>query len=285
VAPTDADILILGENGTGKEVIARAIHQMSHRKKEIFLSADIAALSEGILESELFGHKKGSYTDAYEDRIGKFESASGGTLFLDEIGNLSLANQAKILTVLQTRHIVPIGTNKAIPVDIRLICATNSNLEKKIKEGSFREDLFYRINTVTISLPPLRERKEDIPALCNYYLNMYARKYGKESLRISEKTMEKLTSYSWRGNVRELRHCIEKAVILSDTKLLTEKDFQLYDPETVSKIPSGLLSMDELEKLAISRAIEYHNGNLTKVARSLKITRQTLYNKMKKHGL
>lgn len=285
VAPTEADVLILGENGTGKEVIAREIHRLSKRRDEIFLSADIASLSASLLESELFGHKKGSFTDAREDHVGKFESASGGTLFLDEIGNLSLSHQAKLLSVLQTRTITPVGSSKSVPVDIRLICATNTNLEQKIKEGLFREDLFYRINTVTISLPPLRERQEDIRALCRYYLDLYGRKYGKPGLKIRDETMEKLQKCPWKGNVRELRHSIEKAVILSDSVVLGDPDFQLFSLGDTSNTTSGLQSLDEIEKMAVSRAIAHHKGNLTRVARSLKISRQTLYNKMKKHGL
>jgi len=284
VAPTDADILILGENGTGKEVIAREIHRLSNRSMEIFLSADISSLSEGILESELFGHRKGSFTDAKEDRAGKFEAASGGTLFLDEIGNLSLPQQSKLLTVLQTREITPVGSNKTISVDIRLICATNSNLEKKITEGSFREDLYFRINTVTINLPPLRERKEDIIPLCHHYMKHFAQKYSRENLKLESGLTEKLKKYVWKGNIRELRHSIEKAVILSDSDLLNEKDFMLYEVPG-DLFTNGIQPLVDIEKAAIAKAMEVHKGNLTRVADSLQITRQTLYNKIKKYGL
>jgi len=285
VAPTDADILILGENGTGKEVIAREIHRLSYRKDEIFLSADISSLSEGILESELFGHKKGAFTDAQSDRTGKFEAASGGTLFLDEIGNLSLPQQAKLLTVLQNREIIPVGSNKAIPFDIRLICATNSKLEQMISDGSFREDLFFRINTVTINLPPLRERKDDILPLSEYFLRYFAKKYAREGVRLEKKIIGKLISYPWKGNIRELRHAIEKAIILADSKILTENDFRLYTFQENSLSIDGLQPLADLEKAAIAKAIGVHKGNLTKIAHSLQITRQTLYNKIKKYDL
>ena len=285
VAPTDADILILGENGTGKEVIAREIHRLSNRRDEIFLSADISSLSEGILESELFGHKKGAFTDAHADRTGKFEAASGGTLFLDEIGNLTLPQQSKLLTVFQTREITPVGSNRSIPVDIRLICATNSNLEHMISKGSFREDLFFRINTVTINLPPLRERKDDILPLSEYYLKYFAKKYGRDGVRLGRQVREKLISYPWKGNIRELRHSIEKAIILADSDTLTEKDFWLHTTQGDSLSFDGIQPLADLEKSAIIKAMEVHNGNLTKIANSLRITRQTLYNKIKKYDL
>jgi len=285
VAPTQADILILGENGTGKEVIAREIHKNSMRCDEIFLSVDIASFSEGILESELFGHKKGAFTDAREDRTGKFEAATGGTLFLDEIGNLSLTTQAKLLSAIQTRRVTPVGSNKSVPVDIRLLCATNSNLEQKINDGSFREDLFYRINTVTINLPPLRERKEDILHLANYYLEHFSRKYNRSGISFTPKLKKDLINYHWKGNVRELRHSIERAVILSDSPILNAEDLHLSTGNDAIYKEDNHLTLEAIEKKAIAQAIKHQNGNMTNVAAELGITRQTLYNKIKRYDL
>jgi len=285
VAPTEADILLLGENGTGKEVIAREIHKKSNRRDSIFLSVDIASFSEGLLESELFGHKKGAFTDAREDRSGKFEAASGGTLFLDEIGNLSMATQAKLLSVIQTREVVPVGSNKPVGTDIRLLCATNSNLEEKIRNGTFREDLFYRINTVTINIPPLRERQEDIIPLAEYYLEQFSRKYNKQGMILEPDTRERLEQYTWKGNVRELRHTIERAVILTDSGSISTSDLQLSSPAELANSHYDVSTLEEMERQAIIRAIRIQKGNITLVAASLGITRQTLYNKMKKYGL
>ncbi len=285
VSPTEADILILGENGTGKEVIAREIHKKSNRSKEIFLSVDISSISEGLLESELFGHKKGSFTDAREDRMGKFEAASEGTLFLDEIGNLSLETQAKLLTALQSREITPVGSNKPVSVDIRLLCATNANLEQKIKAGTFREDLYYRVNTVTINIPPLRERKEDILPLASYYHDQFSRKYNKQGMQMDKGAVEDLKKYIWKGNVRELRHSIERAVILSDSESITSQDLQLIHHDRPAVSDNDMLTLNELERKAILKAIEIQKGNMTLVAAGLGITRQTLYNKLKKYGL
>jgi DNA-binding NtrC family response regulator len=287
VAPTDADILILGENGTGKEVIAREIHRKSQRSKEIFLSVDIASISEGIIESELFGHKKGAFTDAKEDRTGRFEAAMGGTLFLDEIGNLSMATQAKLLSALQTRQIVPVGSNRPVEVDIRLICATNAELKAKIHQGSFREDLYYRINTVTLNIPPLRERKEDIPPLLEYYIDVFGRKYGKPGLRLNSAVKKRFLDYPWKGNVRELRHAVERAVIFSGSGSITEVDLQLRDESLPARngTEEQVIPLEELEKEAIIKAIEIQKGNMTLVAAALGITRQTLYNKIRKYGL
>jgi len=285
VAKTDANILILGENGTGKEVIARQLHNMSPRQDEIFLAVDIASMSEGLIESELFGHTKGAFTDARTDRTGKFEAASGGTLLLDEIGNLSPSIQAKLLSVIQNRKITPVGSNKNLPIDIRLICATNKNLEKMITEGTFREDLFFRINTVTINLPPLRQRKEDILPIAEYYLDQFSRKYGKPNMRLDKQAVEKLSGHSWKGNIRELKHSIEKAVILSDENILTEYDFHLTPAEHTGPMHTDLVPLDQLEKTAILHAIELHHGNMTSIAKALNITRQTLYNKIKKYDL
>jgi len=225
VAKTDANVLITGDNGTGKELIARELHRFSQRADEIMVSVDMGAISETLFESELFGHKKGSFTDAREDRTGKIENANYGTLFLDEIGNLPIHLQPKLLSVLQNREVTPIGSNKPVPVDVRLICATNRKPDKMVADGTFREDLLYRINTIHIDIPPLRERKEDIPAIANYFLKIYCSKYRKPCSYISESGLAKLTSYKWPGNVRELQHTIERAVILSDKKELTSDDF------------------------------------------------------------
>ena len=285
VAPTGANVLILGENGTGKEVVAREIHRQSNRKDEVFFSVDVSSLSEGILESELFGHVKGAFTGAQTDRHGKFEAASGGTLFLDEIGNLNMQAQTKLLTTLQNRTISPLGSAREIPIDIRLICATNKNIENLISEGKFREDLFYRINTVTIYLPPLRERRDDILPLVDFYLDMFSRKYGRQGLEVNNSTRNKLRENPWRGNIRELRNAVEKAVILSDSGKLADHDFSLSQISDVFNYPNKLMPLDAIEKIAISNAIKMHKGNLSKVAKDLKISRQTLYNKIKKHGL
>ncbi len=285
VAQTDANILITGENGTGKELIAREIHRYSKRKNEIFLNVDMGALSETLFESELFGHVKGSFTDAKEDRTGKFELADKGTLFLDEIGNLSLSLQAKILSALQNRTITRLGSNKQISFDIRLISATNKNITQMIEEGSFREDLFYRINTISIELPPLRERGNDIILLAEFYLHKYAAKYEKPALQISNKAKTKLLKYHWPGNVRELQHCIEKAVILSEGKQLDEDSFSLNQPANATQQTLKNYTLEEMEKALIIANIKQEKGNMSAVAKNLGITRQTLYNKMKKYDL
>jgi len=285
VAITDANIFITGENGTGKELIAREIHRHSKRNKEIMLSVDMGSVSESLFESELFGHSKGSFTDAKEDRIGKFEAANKGTLFLDEIGNLSLSLQAKMLTALQNRTIVKLGTNTQIPIDIRLISATNKDLKAMVSNGLFREDLLYRFNTITIDLPPLRERENDILLIAEFYLIKYANKYDKQGLKINQKAQQKLLKYKWPGNVRELQHCIEKAVILADDKVLTDASFSLND--TVSGLQKTLhnKTIDEMEKEMILHAVQKEKGNMSAVAKHLGITRQTLYNKLKRYGI
>ncbi|NOR86952.1 MAG: response regulator [Bacteroidales bacterium] len=285
VAVTDANIFITGENGTGKELIAREIHQHSKRNKEIMLGVDMGAISETLFESELFGHTKGSFTDAKEDRIGKFEAAHKGTLFLDEIGNLSLSLQAKMLTSLQNRTIIKLGSNNQIPVDIRLITATNKDLSAMIADGLFREDLLYRINTITIDIPPLRERGNDILLIAEFYLNKYANKYDKHGLRINQNAIQKLLKYKWPGNVRELQHTMEKAVILSDDKVLNEDSFTLTDNNT--NLQKGLQNktIEEMEKEMILASIHKQKGNMSSVAKNLGITRQTLYNKLKRYGI
>lgn len=284
VAKTDANILILGENGTGKELIARAIHQRSLRSNQSFVSVDMGAITETLFESELFGHKKGAFTDAREDRPGRFELANGGTLFLDEIGNLSLSLQSKLLSALQARQITRVGANQAIPVDIRLICATNMPLHQMVKEGTFRQDLLYRINTVEIKVPPLADRMEDILLLAQHYLDYYARKYHKSVTTISTGASEKLKRYAWPGNIRELQHSIERAVIMTDSPSLQESDFLFSRPVSSSASPETL-NLDEVEKAAIVKALSLYSGNISKAADELGLTRASLYRRMEKYGL
>jgi len=284
VAKTDANVLILGENGTGKELIARAIHQRSLRQNNSFVSVDMGAITETLFESELFGHKKGAFTDAREDRPGRFELANGGTLFLDEIGNLSLSLQGKLLSALQSRVVTRVGSNQALPVDIRLICATNMPLQKMVQEGTFRQDLLYRINTVEIHVPSLYERIEDIPALAQHYLNYYAKKYHKLVTHITPDAVDKLKRYAWPGNIRELQHAIERAVIMTDSATLQESDFLLSRALSVGS-PSNTLNLDEVEKSAIAKALQMHNGNISKAADELGLTRASLYRRMEKYGL
>lgn len=283
VAKTDANVLITGENGTGKEVIARELHQQSLRHNEVMVSVDMGSLSETLFESELFGHVKGSFTDAKEDRAGKFEIAKGSTLFMDEIANLSLPLQAKLLAALQNREIVKVGSNKKIPIDIRLVCATNSNLHTLVKEGKFREDLLYRINTIQIEIPPLRKRIADIPLLADFFLEIYCAKYKKPALKLSNDVLEKMKQYAWPGNVRELQHAIEKAVILGDGDTLTLNDFFFSDAHTYT--PIAARTLEEMEREMITSSIKQNDGNLSVVATQLGITRQTLYNKIKKYRL
>ena len=280
IAATDANILITGENGTGKELIAREIHDLSSRAGELMVSVDMGSITETLFESELFGHVKGAFTDARDDRKGKFELATGGTLFLDEIGNLSLQSQSKLLNVLQNRQVVRVGSNKLIPVDIRLICATNCDLMKMVEEGRFREDLLYRINTILIEVPALRDRVDDIPVLANYFLRKYCEKYDRETMRINTHALEKLSNYSWPGNVRELQHSIEKAVIMSDSPVLIPSDFEFK--LQVKNIHYHELTLAEMEKKMIYDCLRRNNNNISIAAARLGITRQTLYNKLKK---
>ncbi len=284
VAPTDANILITGENGTGKELIAREIHAQSKRSSELLVSIDMGAISETLFESELFGHAKGSFTDAHEDRTGKFENAQKGTLFFDEIGNLPLTMQAKLLAALQNRTITRVGSNVSIPIDIRLISATNRNLNQLVADKLFREDLLYRLNTITIEIPPLRERNSDIQLLANYFLSKYRVKYLKPELKISPKAFQQLQKHHWPGNVRELQHCMERAVILADGNLLNEYSF-ILDGHTTSDKNLPFTTLEEMEKLLIQKNMEITGGNLSAIAKNLGITRQTLYNKMKKFDL
>ena len=284
VAKTDANILITGENGTGKELVAHEIHRLSERSQEVLVSVDMGAIAETLFESELFGHVKGAFTDARENRPGKFEVANKGSLFLDEIGNLSFHLQVKLLAAIQNRQISRIGSNQTIPIDIRLICATNKNLVNMVHEGLFREDLLYRINTIQIEVPPLRERGNDILVLTDFFLKKYSSKYGKPSLKINQQAQDKLLKYSWPGNIRELQHTIEKAVILSEGNVLKTEDF-FMKPVSSGKTNETELNLEEMEKRLINLAIEKNNGNLSAAADQLGITRQTLYNKIKKSGL
>jgi two-component system response regulator HydG len=283
VAGTEANILILGENGTGKELIAREIHKQSLRSGEVFVNVDMVSFNEGVFESELFGHVKGAYTDAKEERAGRFEIASGGTLFLDEIGNLTMSMQTKLLAALQNREIFRIGSNKPVPIDIRLISATNKPLTEMISANTFREDLLYRINTIQIIMPPLRNRAEDIPLLADHFLIMYGEKYNKYDLKISKQGMNALLQYDFPGNVRELEHMVEKAVILCESDILKQGD--LFFQQRISHT-SGLKTFDleANEKQIILEALEKHENNFTKASIELNISRKTLYNKIKKYG-
>jgi two-component system response regulator HydG len=288
IAPTDANILILGENGTGKDLIASAIHQKSLRSKQPFIKVDIGALTETLFESELFGHKKGAFTDARDDRSGRFEAANGGTLFLDEVGNISLQQQAKLLSALQNRHITRLGSNQSIPVDIRLICATNLAMSELANENRFRKDLVYRINTVEIIVPPLRKRKEDIGLLIDHFVKIYSAKYFKTNIRFSAAALNKLEQYHFPGNVRELQYIIERVIIMSDGNELTPDDIS-FSPIESSK-PNAYSESDEtklsnIEKNTILRVIEKNNGNISKAARELGITRTALYRRLGKYEI
>ncbi|MRR21766.1 sigma-54-dependent Fis family transcriptional regulator [bacterium] len=283
VAGTDANVLITGENGTGKELIAREIHARSARSGELMVSVDMGSITETLFESELFGHVKGAFTDAKEDRKGKFELAHKGTLFLDEIGNLSLSCQAKLLSVLQNRHIVRVGSNRQIPVDIRLVCATNCDLMKMVSEGRFREDLLYRINTIMIEVPPLRDRVDDIPVLANYFLRIHSERYNKGPMKLNTNALEKLANHDWPGNVRELQHSIEKAVIMSESPVLKPSDFAF----TASLVRSSgqEMTLEEMERKMIAESLRRYDSNISTVAGKLGITRQTLYNKIQNYDI
>lgn len=287
VANTDANVLILGESGTGKELIARAIHRQSQRAQNVFISVDLGAISETLFESELFGHVKGAFTGAKEDRAGRFEVASGGTLFLDEIGNLPLSLQTKLLAVLQNRQVTRLGTNKIIPIDIQLICATNIAIHKTAEENKFRQDLLYRINTVEIQIPPLRERIEDIPLLVDHFVRKYSKKYNKSIRNINAATINRLQKYPWPGNIRELQHAIERAVIMSDSEILSAADLNLTPPLTTTESELRLDSYDleTIEKITILKALQKHKGNISQAAQELGLTRPALYRRMEKYKL
>jgi len=298
-APTDANVLLLGENGTGKELAARELHMKSNRANKIFMSVDLGAVTESLFESELFGHKKGAFTDAREDRVGRFQAANGGTLFLDEIGNLPLHQQAKLLTVLEQREVMPVGSDAAIPIDVRVIAATNISRAKLAQETQFRQDLLFRLNTVEITMPPLRERREDIAEIALHYADFYCRKYGKTTKVFSPEATATIRSYAWPGNVRALRHTLERAVILSQGEAFEASDFQLEplpgqiaDPTAIpdddtleeSEFQTDL-NLERLEHRAIEQALKKHRYNISHAAKELGLTRAALYRRMEKHGL
>ncbi len=286
VAKTDANVLILGENGTGKELVARAIHQQSLRKDNVFIGVDMGAITETLFESELFGNKKGSFTDAKEDRAGRFEVAHTGSLFLDEIGNLSLPLQSKLLTVLQNRQVTRIGANKPLDVDIRLICATNMPIYDMVKNNEFRQDLLYRINTVELHLPPLRERHEDIQLLAEHFVEMYCRKYRKQAKSISANAGKKLQKYQWPGNIRELQHAIERAIIMTDNNVLDSDDFFFLSQNSKGEdVITDTYNLETVERSVIQKAVTKYNGNISKAAKELGLTRASLYRRLEKHGL
>lgn len=287
VAQTDANVLILGENGTGKELVARALHQQSKRASNIFVSVDMGSINDNLFESELFGHIKGAYTDARDDRPGRFEIADGGSIFLDEIGNLSLPVQAKLLTVLEQRKVIRVGSNKSVNINVRLICATNSDLEKHIEEGLFRQDLLYRMNTVEITIPPLRDRIDDIPLLANHFLKIYSKKYKKKFKAIPKNTLDKLCAFNWPGNVRELQHVIERAIIMSDDDILYPEDLNLKTSKKQESSSANFdtYNLDEIEKTLIKKVMSRQGGNISKAAKDLGLTRTSLYRRLEKYGL
>ena len=286
VAGTDANVLILGENGTGKELAARELHRQSLRANEVFISVDMGAISETLFESELFGHVKGAFTDARENRAGRFEIASGGTIFLDEIGNLPFHLQAKLLTVLENRSVIRLGENKSRPIDVRLICATNVPVKELAREDHFRQDLLYRINTVELILPPLRERIEDIPLLAEHFLDIYSNKYKKQKMHLTSPVLIKLQKYHWPGNVRELQHTLERLVIMSDTELLQPSDLFLSAQEKKEeRLGFEDYNLEDAEKVIIRKAIGKHGGNISRAAKELGLTRTSLYRRLEKYGL
>jgi len=286
LASTDANVLILGENGTGKELVARELHRQSPRSGQVFISVDMGSLSETLFESELFGHMKGAFTDAKESRPGRFEIASSGTLFLDEIGNLSIPLQSKLLRAMETRTVTRLGSNHPVEIDVRLICATNLPIYEMVAEKAFRQDLLYRINTVEIRIPPLRERSDDIALLADHFLAVYSRKYGKPAKRLAPATLRALEKYHWPGNIRELQHAIERAVIMSDEAVLQTGDFFFADAEPVE---SGSLretcNLEEAEKSLIRKTLSKSGGNISRAAKELGLSRSALYRRLEKHGL
>ena len=286
LASTEANVLILGENGTGKELVARELHRQSPRSNEVFICVDMGALSETLFESELFGHMKGAFTDAKENRPGRFEIASGGTLFLDEIGNLPLTLQAKLLRVMETRTVTRLGSNTVVEVDVRLICATNLPIYEMVTQKKFRQDLLYRINTVEIHIPPLRERLDDIPLLADHFLEIYSKKYRKPLKRLNPGTLKKFEKYHWPGNVRELQHAIERGVIMTDSQVLQPSDFFFSDPELPE---AGLVldncNLEQVEKALIRKTLGNHGGNISHAAKELGLSRSALYRRLEKYGL
>jgi DNA-binding NtrC family response regulator len=288
VAETDANVLILGENGTGKELVARAIHAQSNRRNEAFINVDLGSITETLFESELFGHVKGAYTDAKDDRVGRFEAASKGTVFLDEIGNLSTPLQAKLLSTLQSRQVVRVGSNKIIDIDVRLVCATNMPLYEMVMKNTFRQDLVYRINTIEIYIPPLRDRAQDIPLLTNHFLKIYSAKYKKEIHKISDAVLSRMAIYSWPGNIRELQHAVERAVIMSNSSVLQPEDFNFnisYVEGDQDNVTIEQYNLDEVEKILIRKVLKKYNGNITQAANELGLTRSSLYRRLEKYGI
>lgn len=285
VAATEANVLLLGENGSGKEVIARELHRCSDRRNDVFIGVDLGAIHENLFESELFGHTKGAFTDAGEEKAGRFEVASGGSLFLDEIGNLSTPLQAKLLSVLESREVTRLGANHSRPIDVRLICATNMPLYDRVRMGEFREDLLYRINTVELRVPPLRERTGDIPLLISHFLEFYSRKYNKQGLRIPRSTLTRLENYTWPGNIRELRHAVERAVIMCEGEILEFGDLLSNSSTHIQGNETSTLNLQEMERVYILKAISKNKGNITKAAADLGLARAALYRRLSKHGL
>ena len=288
VAKTDANVLILGENGTGKELIARAIHAHSDRSEQAFINVDLGSITETLFESELFGHVKGSFTDAKEDRIGRFEAANGGTIFLDEIGNLSLPLQAKLLSAIQSRQITRVGSNKTIDINIRLVCATNMPLYEMVMSNTFRQDLVYRINTIEVHVPALRDRQEDTPLLSQHFLELYSRKYNKDIHKISDSAMSRMSKYGWPGNIRELQHAIERAVIMSSSNILQPEDFVFNITQSEGdgdNLTIEQYNLDEVEKILICRVLKKYNGNITQAAKELGLTRSSLYRRLEKYAI
>jgi transcriptional regulator with PAS, ATPase and Fis domain len=283
VAPTDANVLLRGENGTGKELIAQALHRQSARAGRVLVAVDLGAVAESLFESELFGHMKGAFTDAQSDRAGRFQAAHEGTLFLDEIGNLPPALQTKLLRVLENREVMPLGSDKAVPIDVRLISATNQPLEQMVAEGRFREDLLYRINTIQIELPPLRERLDDLPALVEYFVRASARKYRMHGKRVTDAALKSLRLHHWPGNVRELAHAVERAMILSDGESLDAADFTITQP--AADETGGSLNLESNEQRLVGIALERADGNISRAAEALGITRAALYRRIEKYGL
>jgi DNA-binding NtrC family response regulator len=284
-APTDANVLVLGENGTGKELVAREIHRQSARANEVFLRVDLGALSPQLFESELFGHRRGAFTDAKQDRTGFFRAATGGTLFLDEIGNVPLSLQSKLLTALERREVVPVGADRPEPIDVRLICATNMGPEKLTDDEVFRQDLLYRINTVEIVLPPLRHRRQDIPLLLKHYAEVYTEKYNLRPKKLPASLVEWLAEWPWPGNIRALKHAVERAVILSESEELSPADFPISAAHLPPESETTISRLDAVEKDAILRALEKHNKNISRTAEALGLTRTSLYRRMEKYGL
>ena len=290
VAATDANVLVLGENGTGKELVARALHQLSQRSEGPFVAADLGALSKTLFESELFGHTKGAFTGADRDRTGHMQQAEGGTLFLDEIGNIALSQQAKLLTVLQRREVTPVGSSEPTPIDFRLISATNQPIYDMTGDGSFRQDLLYRINTVEINLPPLRERAGDIPRLARHFVSTFARKYSRPIERIEQAAIDRLQAYPWPGNVRELRHTMERAVIMSEGPSIGAGDLSfstspLESPDDELPVEADGLDLASIERAAVRKALSIHGGNISRAANDLGISRKSLYRRIEKYGL